>query len=45
MVEEKYLEDFAREIRINTLEAIGARGFGHLGGCMSVAEVMAVLYG
>jgi transketolase len=39
------LERFALEIRIETIRAIGHLGFGHLGGAMSVVEVLAVLYG
>ena len=39
------LEKFATEIRIATLEALGARGFGHIGGSMSIADALAVLYG
>lgn len=39
------LEEFARKIRIETIRQIGNLGFGHIGGCMSVVEVLAVLYG
>src|SRR5690554_8003486 len=39
------LEAFAREIRITTLKELGHLGFGHLGGAMSIVEVLAVLYG
>ncbi|NLA53860.1 MAG: transketolase [Clostridiales bacterium] len=39
------LEIFASKIRIAALEAIKARGFGHIGGSLSVADVLAVLYG
>lgn len=39
------LKDFAKEIRIQTLEQMAARGFGHLGGAMSIVEMLAVLYG
>ena len=39
------LEVFANKIRIAALEAIKARGFGHIGGSLSVADVLAVLYG
>jgi len=45
MKERKELEKFAAEIRVKTLESIGKRGFGHLGGSMSIADVLAVLYG
>jgi transketolase len=39
------LEAFALNIRIETVRAIGTLGFGHLGGAMSVADTVAVLYG
>lgn len=39
------LKEFAANIRIGTLEQIGALGFGHLGGALSVADTLAVLYG
>jgi transketolase len=39
------LEAFAKKIRIETLEQFVARGFGHLGGSMSIVEIVAVLYG
>jgi len=39
------LENFAKSIRIQTLEQLAARGFGHLGGAMSIVDVLAVLYG
>lgn len=39
------LEIFATKIRIAALDAIKARGFGHIGGSLSVADVLAVLYG
>lgn len=41
----KELNAFAKEIRINTMEQFAARGFGHLGGSMSIVETLAVLYG
>ncbi|WP_097028149.1 transketolase [Clostridium peptidivorans] len=41
----KKLEAFALNIRIETLKAIGTLGFGHLGGAMSIADTIAVLYG
>ena len=34
----------AREIRRGTLRAIGSIGSGHVGGSLSLAEVLAVLY-
>ena len=41
----KELELLALKIRIGTVEAIKSRGFGHIGGSLSVADVLAVLYG
>ena len=41
----KELERFAREIRIATIECIKSRGFGHVGGSLSIADTLAVLYG
>ncbi len=43
--EQQRLEEFARQIRIATLEQLGHLGFGHVGGAMSIVEVLAVLYG
>ncbi|MBE6067490.1 MAG: transketolase [Clostridium lundense] len=40
----KELKAFALNIRIETLKAIGTLGFGHLGGAMSIADAIAVLY-
>lgn len=48
MYEEKKLQElkeFAKNIRIQTLEELASRGFGHLGGAMSIVEMLAVLYG
>lgn len=39
------VKEFAKNIRIQTLEQIASRGFGHLGGAMSIVEILAVLYG
>ncbi|MDR2167023.1 MAG: transketolase [Clostridiales bacterium] len=39
------LEIFAARIRLETTKMIGIRGFGHLSGSLSVADVLAVLYG
>lgn len=39
------LQKFATQIRIETVKEIGVRGFGHLGGALSIADVLAVLYG
>ena len=35
----------AAEIRLETLKVIHSRGFGHVGGSMDLADLMAVLYG
>lgn len=39
------LRVFAAEIRLEMLKVIASRGFGHVGGSMSMADAMAVLYG
>lgn len=39
------LEVLAAQIRVETMKIIGARGFGHVGGSMSMADAMAVVYG
>jgi len=41
----KKLERFALEIRVGVLEEMKARGFGHVGGSLSIADALAVLYG
>lgn len=41
----KELEKFAARIRLETVKQVGKRGFGHLGGALSVADALAVLYG
>ncbi|MEG2291479.1 MAG: transketolase [Clostridium sp.] len=38
------LKDFAKNIRIQTLDQLASRGFGHLGGAMSMVEILTVLY-
>ena len=38
------LKERAREIRRHTLACIAGAGQGHVGGCLSVAEVLSVLY-
>lgn len=38
------MASFAKEIRIQTIRQIGIRGFGHVGGCMSIADLLSVLY-
>lgn len=39
-----YLEAQAKEIRKETLRCIGSLGVGHVGGSLSIADVLAVLY-
>jgi transketolase len=39
------LKIFATQIRIETVTMLGHLGFGHLGGALSVADTIAVLYG
>lgn len=41
----KELQKLALEIRIGIVEEIQARGFGHIGGILSLADALAVLYG
>lgn len=43
--ETKNLQRFALKIRIGILEELKARGFGHVGGSLSIADALAVLYG
>ena len=38
------LQRHAADIRRQTINAIGAAGMGHIGGCLSIADVLAVLY-
>lgn len=40
----KDLEKQAKEIRKMTIEMIGKLGVGHIGGCLSIADVLAVLF-
>lgn len=39
------LEQLAVNIRLGAMRAFRARGFGHVGGALSVADLLAVLYG
>ncbi len=39
------LEILATKIRIGIMDGIKARGFGHIGGSLSIADTLAVLYG
>lgn len=41
----KKLKRMAADIRIETIKAMAYLGFGHIGGSMSIADVLAVLYG
>ena len=41
----KERQKLALEIRIGIVEEIQARGFGHIGGSLSLADALAVLYG
>ncbi|HWQ05801.1 MAG TPA: transketolase [Feifaniaceae bacterium] len=43
-VKKKELERFALQIRIGMLEEFKARGFGHVGGSLSIADALSVLY-
>lgn len=38
------LKEICKDIRCDTLRCIGHLGVGHLGGCLSVTELLAVLY-
>ncbi len=42
---EQEVKKYALQIRIGTIEAIKSRGFGHVGGSLSIADALAVLYG
>lgn len=44
-METKELKRFAARIRLETVKQVGRRGFGHLGGALSVADALAALYG
>lgn len=41
----KRLEKFAKCIRLETLKSIRNLGFGHIGGCGSITDALALLYG
>lgn len=45
MVSSKELRVFAEEIRLETVRELAELGFGHIGGSMSIIELLAVLYG
>jgi len=38
------LKERTREIRRLTMQCIASIGVGHVGGCMSIAETLSVLY-
>ena len=47
MLDEKTIKELtskATEIRVLTLDALGYLGVGHLGGCMSLVDVLTLLY-
>lgn len=44
LYDEKTLRQYAREIRKTTIRMIGGIGRGHVGGSLSIAEVLTVLY-
>lgn len=39
------LKKFAARIRLETVKQIAKRGFGHIGGALSITDTLAVLYG
>jgi transketolase len=39
------LKEFATDIRIQQMEEFKARGFGHVGGSLSITDCLAALYG
>lgn len=41
----KEMEIFAAQIRLETFNELTALGFGHVGGAMSIVDLLAVLYG
>ena len=41
----KELKKFSAQIRVDELEMFRQRGMGHIGGCLSVVELISVLYG
>ena len=40
----KDLKEICRDIRCDTILSIGHLGVGHIGGCLSVVELLGVLY-
>mgnify|MGYP006302913745 CR=1 FL=1 len=43
-VDVKKIEEIARQTRVNVVKMIAYSGIGHLGGSVSIAEILAVLY-
>ena len=41
---DRNLKEISRDVRCDTLKCIGHLGVGHIGGCLSVVEVLTVLY-
>lgn len=41
----KELQIFAARIRLETVRQVARRGFGHIGGALSIVDTLAVLYG
>ena len=41
----KKLQNFSIDIREQAIRQLAKRGFGHVGGSMSVADIISVLYG
>lgn len=39
-----YLKEQAKELRILTIDMIGKLGVGHIGGCLSICDMLSVLY-
>ena len=39
------IKRFSADIRIETIKAMTKAGYGHIGGAMSIADILAVLYG
>jgi transketolase len=44
-VDYEFMRKLAADIRKETIQAMASIGFGHIGGSMSIADVLAVLYG
>ena len=43
-MDKNFIEEKAKEIRRLTMKCIASLGVGHVGGCLSIADVLAVLY-